>query len=317
MKPNLVLNECSLSEASDVRTARERMEVLVKTIRTAMEAGADRGLRCQEDFNTASLAPEYPLSKWRNDRDVDRELRRYVGRLITYYPFLKGIEDQELLELEQISEFRLERDSICGLGMAYLLSGMAVSFASEERWEQSNIDIIMDRLSHSGEIVTETVAVVHASREDHVIFHKQWFQRRNALFFKNGNALLEKASEVFPHLEFSDESQRQLRSTLGNDSVFRLVVGKLEGLERYCNAWSDGPFDPSGVPGKVTPESAATLDKFGAEHTFRCPDGERRTFSWHVRVTKGDRIYFFPDKTRRQVIIGHVGAHLPTVKHPD
>lgn len=69
--------------------------------------------------------------------------------------------------------------------------------------------------------------------------------------------------------------------------------------------WPDGFFD------EWDKSLEALLEMFQEEHTFRCPGGEYRLFSWHARLTPGAwRIYFYPEETTRQVIIGHIGHKL-------
>ncbi len=85
----------------------------------------------------------------------------------------------------------------------------------------------------------------------------------------------------------------------------------------YSSSWVGGSFEPGALPSKITPESDQTLQQFRQEHTFLCPDGIERLFSWHARYTPGDgRIFFFPDEGRRKIIIGHIENKLPTVMYP-
>jgi len=67
---------------------------------------------------------------------------------------------------------------------------------------------------------------------------------------------------------------------------------------------------------KVSPESSMTLEMYGRERTFRCPDGQKRLFSWHLRLTPHAwRIHFYPDEQTKTLIIGYIGHHLPTVRY--
>src|SRR6266702_1020412 len=76
MDLEMVLNELSLRPlASDVQVARQRMSNLVSTIAAATKLGVGRVLRTHRDFNSEEIAPGYPVAKWRNDHEVDREAR--------------------------------------------------------------------------------------------------------------------------------------------------------------------------------------------------------------------------------------------------
>ncbi|HWS85247.1 MAG TPA: hypothetical protein VN207_13415 [Ktedonobacteraceae bacterium] len=95
------------------------------------------------------------------------------------------------------------------------------------------------------------------------------------------------------------------------------IQKKLQELDSFCVDWLDGPFDPQKIAGKITNESQATLHTHGKERTFLCPDGEKRLFSWHMRLTPGAwRIYFHPTTYEQELIIGYIGRHLPTVDYP-
>lgn len=91
------------------------------------------------------------------------------------------------------------------------------------------------------------------------------------------------------------------------------VKKRLFELQKYSESWTEGNFDAKKLS-KATPESEATLRKYSQEHTFNCPDGKSRIFSWHVRLTPlAWRIYFYPEN-HRKIIVGYIGEHLPTVK---
>src|SRR5262249_10124373 len=87
----------------------------------------------------------------------------------------------------------------------------------------------------------------------------------------------------------------------------------LDSLNSYCLQWQGGAFDPDRIQCVVSPESQPTLQQYGEERTFRCPDGTELTFTWHAKVGRW-RIYFNPFSGRGSMLIGYVGAHLRTVK---
>jgi hypothetical protein len=68
---------------------------------------------------------------------------------------------------------------------------------------------------------------------------------------------------------------------------------------------------------KISPESDSTLRQYETEHSFVCPDGVRRLFSWHGRLTPGAwRIYFLPAPVTDRIVIGYIGKKLPGVLYP-
>ncbi len=98
--------------------------------------------------------------------------------------------------------------------------------------------------------------------------------------------------------------------------MLRPILDRLSLLEHFCKDWLEGPFESQRIACRATPESMATLEQYGSERTFSCPDGEMRLFSWHVRLTPHAwRIYFFPLEGKRQLIIGYIGHHLSIAKY--
>jgi hypothetical protein len=88
-------------------------------------------------------------------------------------------------------------------------------------------------------------------------------------------------------------------------------------LQRYAQDWKSGPFDSDQIQCQTSVESTSTLTQYGAERTFVYPDGQRRVFSWHSKITHNAwRIHFYPSAETRSIIIGYIGRHLPTVNKP-
>lgn len=71
-------NELSLcTPAPDIITARQWMSQLILTLRQATTTGVRRILRTSNEINSLEIAPDYPIARWRNDPEVDREERRF------------------------------------------------------------------------------------------------------------------------------------------------------------------------------------------------------------------------------------------------
>ncbi|HYU75023.1 MAG TPA: hypothetical protein VEL31_20335 [Ktedonobacteraceae bacterium] len=101
------------------------------------------------------------------------------------------------------------------------------------------------------------------------------------------------------------------------DLLLQPIMKKLSALDTFCESWHDGSFQYENISGKITPESNETLKKYTDEHTFLCPDGTYRLFSWHARLTPSAwRIYFYVDEKKKLLTIGHIGHKLPNVLYP-
>ncbi|MEH2055495.1 MAG: hypothetical protein V7K97_04835 [Nostoc sp.] len=169
-----------------------------------------------------------------------------------------------------------------------------------------------------GEIISEIVEIIHASRSSHVQEHASLIQQHQERIYQNVSDGLEvwnRREELFPNLEFCDAVRRQLEDIRTGQLELQSVVSILFELHKCSKNWENGYLNLDGYPIEESGESKPTLDKYFKERTFRCPDGEERLFERHVKLRFCNwRIHFFPVKPG-QVIIGYVGRHLPTVKY--
>ena len=140
---------------------------------------------------------------------------------------------------------------------------------------------------------------------------------RNDHEVDSGSDLWKRREELFPSLQFCETAGEQIQALPSGNPMLRPIMKRLSEFENFCKNWHEGPFDPQEITGRVTLESQVTLERFGQERTFRCPDGNERIFSWHARLTPGAwRVYFYPLEDKRQLIIGYFGSHLQTVSDP-
>jgi hypothetical protein len=87
MDLEMVFNELSARNlAPDISTAQQWMSELISTMREAKSCGL-KGIRTKEDFNSMVLAENYPLSRWRNDNEVNRDERTFLRTLATKTPW--------------------------------------------------------------------------------------------------------------------------------------------------------------------------------------------------------------------------------------
>jgi hypothetical protein len=309
----MVFNELSLQMAADIRTARSWMEAFIQTVNAATSHGVSRVIRTKSDIFDITLAVDYPLRRWLNDREVDRDMRRYIMVLTTKVPFWEDLPD--LHDNVLAHEFIFDGREAEGLGVAYLLESLAVSLPSEESWNSALLTLNAKWITEDDQLKERTVDVIHASQPLHVVEHTQWVSERLRNDVQDGPDLWNRRAELFHSLAFCGTVGNQIQSL--SPTMLYPVVRGLFNLEAYCRDWSEGRFDPAQLATKATPESQATLDQYGQERNFLCPGGERRTFSWHIRLTPHSwRVYFHPESRTKTMIIGYVGQHLPTARHP-
>jgi hypothetical protein len=312
MALEMVLNELSLESVTSVYTARQWMLEFIQTIQAATSYKVSRVIRTQSRVFDIPLATDYPLCRWLNDPEVDREAQRYIRALTTKAPLWDGLP--ELFDRVLEHEFHYENQQALGLGVAYLLESLAISLPSEGCWNATLLPLNASWITGDGDIEEETVCVVHASQPVHMNEHREWIQDRLRSNVRDGNDLWNRRAELLPSLMFCEAAGHRIQGL--DPTMLHPVARRLFELQAYCDGWTEGGFDQGQLPTRATPESQATLERYGNERTFVCPDNVVRTFSWHVRLTlHAWRVHFHPDPQTRTMIIGYIGPHLPTVRH--
>src|SRR5712692_4022596 len=310
MELEMVLNDLSLrSPAPDIHIAPQWMSALISTAVAAVQHGVKQIIRTHSGFHATLLAPNYPLVSWLNDNSVDRDTRRYL-LTTTKFPFLVDLHDPNIQDNILLSEFSCDGEPAEGLGIAYLLEALPISVRSEQRWESSRLVLEAKQLQDDGSISTTRITIVHASDSGHLLEHDAWIQERRFTSVRDGSDLWNRRRSLFASVSFCDAVGKQVQGLHIGHPLLRPVIRRLFELENYCKNQQVGPFDPNSLPTRASPESQSTLQQFGRERTFLCPDGQERVFSWHVRLTPGAwRIHFSPGPDVGEIIVGYIGPH--------
>lgn len=209
-----------------------------------------------------------------------------------------------------MNEFKYGCQIAEGLGVAYLLNFLAISLLSDECWNRTSLQIKSSYLTEVGDIEEEIIQINHASQLSHIEDHSEWIVKRLRQDIKDGIDLWKRRNELFPSLIFCESLLDRIQNL--NYVEFQPIIRRLFELENYCKEMSGG-FEPDKLY-NARPETNATLNKYGDERTFICPDGIKRVFSWHVSALDAWRIYFEPLPDNKKMVIGYIGRHLKTVK---
>ena len=310
MELEMVLNELSLKNpVSDIPAARKLMSELISTLRQAKISGV-KILRTSNKIDYLELAPNYPIARWRNDQEVDKEEIRFFKTLVTKAPFWTD-EFQEFKDVFDLSEIRYEGEIVNSIGFALIIDGLPVSFNYEKRWNNSYLSLEVLRIYNSQQIVSETVEIVHASCRNHVKEHNNWIQNRFRTEILDGEQLWNQTEELFHNLEFCDEVYKQISCLDNGKPIFRQVIKKLFELQESSKNWTDGAFKLETLASKASVESQSRIRLFESELTFKCSDDEKRLFSLHVRITPGAwRLHFCTELGPGKIIIGYIGCKI-------
>ncbi|MEP6518200.1 hypothetical protein [Microcoleus vaginatus] len=319
MDLEMVFNELSARTlAPDISTARQWMSELIRTMVAAKGCGL-KGIRIQADFHAMILAESYPLSRWRNDPEVNKDERTFLRTLATKTPLSVDIPDIEIkIKVEDPGcELSLQGIQSESFKVAYYFETLVISLHSELLWNASRINLDLIQIDENGELIEESVEVLHASQKNHVLEHADWIQKRLQPDRLNGMELWNRRDELFPSLQFCNAGTKQLRRLRTGEKKLELVLEVLSVLDKCAKNWQAGYFSLEGYPFEESAESQPTLNQYWRERTFVCPDGEERLFERHVKLKECNwRIHFFPEVKTTKLIIGYVGIHLPTDKYP-
>ncbi len=310
MTLEIVLNELSLKNpAPDINTARKWMSDFINTLRLINENAKSTTPYTHYEFYNTVLAPNYSLSNWLYDREIDRDDQRLILTL-TNQPFTEEVNIDNY-------EFSYEGESVIGLGVAYLLDALLISILSEPKWDCTYLSLKIRRIDENEELLEENRELPHISCSDHLQEHTDWIQNRIKIQIYDGVELWKLKEELFPRLEFCDSVGKQLQNIKRGQLELKLVREALSHLDSCCQNWTSGSFSSEGYSIEISPESTVTLNQYSQERTFRCPDGQERLFEQHIKLRVCNwRIHFYPKEEPGKVIIGYIGRHLPTDKYP-
>lgn len=308
----LIFNELSLnSEPADIYSARDTIELFILTYNEAIKEkyGFERQITTCIDFNRINVAKDYPISKWRNDAEVDRDLiRRYVGIC----------EKQNLEDLfEDEVEVRCDKGFGKGLLGAFENEATCISFANDNYWKKFKLEcelysVVDDEVSN---ISVRNISEKNQLSENYEEIKS--FRKKETDSIVLQEQLLENLDSLFPSLVFNQVAVEQLKHNVEVPHV-STICNKLLELEKYFSNWTGGAFDVSAFPTKsVSPQSKETLKRFEKQHTYQF--GEKEVIvSYHMRYTGKipGRIYFYPDTEVKKGLICSLTTKLPTVTNP-
>jgi hypothetical protein len=316
MQLEMVLNELSLQNpVNDKRIARELMSELIKTINLAVKEGITI-LRTENRIYDFIIAPDYPISKWLNDNQVDLEQRDFLLTLQTQTPLLKEITDTVIRDRVDLSDFKYQGEAARDLGICHLLDNLAISFNSDTKWNGTQLDLEFSSLDENEDLINTKIKVNHASLEIHIKEHKDWFKQRIQLAINDGKELWYRRVKLFPDLEFCESVKKQLEDILTGQLELQPVVKALFELQNCSKNWNNGAFSTQGYSLETSGESQSTLNQYSRQRNFLCPDGKQRLFEQHLKLRVCNwRIHFLAENPTKPLIVGYIGRHLPTVKY--
>jgi hypothetical protein len=271
-------------------------------------------IRMSVDIANRTISKEYyTLKDW--IKSLPNEQRqRYLGfivqnTIITDNPY-----------------FSLGGEDVVGFGYGFINDLGVVSYSTNKVWVEQKYTITKDYLpDDNADVITDVVTVNHCilmqEKDKSELTHSTWLRKSydekqegilDAL--ETFDEFWEKKSQLFQWLDFGNEVNYQIRSYASvTDQNFKKAIRYLQSLNHHLSSVNRGNETFDNLPGDISNESEATMDKYGEERTFTCSDGQPRRFSLHAKL--GDvRIYLMPRKDEKRMYVGYIGKHLKTKK---
>lgn len=256
------------------------------------------------------LAEDYTVFQWSYDEQVDHDLRRFFLSISTKMNFEQGVSDA-VKEQFYLSEFHVHQQEAGGLGLAWLLHTTAVSLPFEEYWLRTHIPVHRKWLESTGAEREQDVKVLNLSEMTHVpVVFDELTEKAQENLKQKPVTLAERKPDCFPHLTFGLDVDAQIAEL--SVEILSMAIAKLIILDSAVRNWRREGTEEPALP-KVNSESEATMQRHGNEREFRSVSGEIKIFRLHAMIGSGYRIHFRLDKQKRELEIGYIGKHLPTV----
>jgi hypothetical protein len=312
---NPAFNEISIdSFCPDAYVARLRMRLVVDTLKRLKHERFGNGIHVSRDLLSRQLATDYGVSHYLNDKKVDRDERLYFKATITKLNYT-----DDLIAVDSQNQIDVLYNGKKGLGIdyAYKSDGFVVSLGCLGDFDQPKIPLEIVKLDPTCEIHESNDSVRNLSTPNHIDFHLALFQAKFQTSILTGRQLVQEMNYNFSHLVLCKDANVQLLNLSGNELYFHHILHVFQVLNNTASTWENGEFSPLGIT--WTNDSQPTLKHriFGPMRSFELPDGRKKQFSAHAKITPYNiRLYFWFDTIIRKVYIGYVGKHLPTVNHP-
>lgn len=299
-----------------------RIAALSTVIKEFDRVGLPRVLRSVSDAADRDISQGRGLRSWCFDRGLSRDAGLLVASRLARQPFIDGPDGlMARAEGNRVLETRTNGNLVYGLGLGALEGRPVALLAGSTAPVGRPVDVQILDASTDPITVTQASVITYA-RGDEVTANVSDLHGLVDASVSNGQVLLERASEVFPHLHIGPRATDALAALTGAEPVFQQLIRHLRALNSAAEAWAAGaPYQPQGIT--FSPESDQTLShgRFGPMRDFPSPNGfQQERWSLHTKLTggAGARMYFRAVRGPQgaAVLIGYFGPHLPCVRYP-
>lgn len=262
--------------------------------------GLDK-IRMDREFTRyPEILPHTPLQKFfgqLQDRDKKTKLRSFInnGISIIESPLINDDEIDSLGERIEPRYIFEGESTLGGLACADIWGTVAISFQSDEKWNNSLVELHKDGAK---------ISVKHISDSTHIQIYKDFFgalEQCIQLDIKPSNFWKRKDELFKTKIIICDEVEKQIKTI--DTVIFARALSILRDIENGTKCLSD--FTTSGESPSV--EQNPKLKKL---REFEI-DNQKEYFQNHIKnLPNGYRIHYFEKNDK--IYIGYIGPHLAT-----
>jgi hypothetical protein len=268
------------------------------------------------------LAHNFHWQDWYNlnNDDQNKDVIRAFRSILTKQPLF---DEAEIGEGLNIFEVTIDNCEYSALQAAAWNEAPITSFPTRSPWNRSPLTVSIRTIDENEELCDETKDIhnfyslaTFLEEEPHLI------ELRNSLI-QNAQELFIKRNELFPNIVFCGKVIEQLNGWSAPMNIFKQVKESLTALNIFCENWKNNNYQAystdnlrqSGLNRQVSGESETVHNnpELRALREFYLPDGNKKMFENHIKLSEGFRIHFYPEISSKKIFIAYIGKHLRLV----
>lgn len=305
------INELSLPSLPTNQDVIRMFSDLGKCYKDCRSMGL-REIKVHSTFYNHQFSPGYSFLHWVVDHNADEDLRVLLKSVMGTMPFVDEILVSYENENNVVLKMEYNNQLCIGLGLASNILFHTVTLSYDAlQWLLSEypVSVTIAEEDETGNVFENVKAGIafNVSTDAHALIHQHYINSWVKSTIQNGRELWLKRDELFPNLQFCDLVKDQIAFMNANTMGFQIIIKRLFDLQNVAVNCTGVGVKPSDFPTLTTPESDSRLRDFSEELKIKCPDGEKRLFSWHSRFTPGaGRIHFIPYEDRKIFLVGSI-----------
>jgi len=301
----VVFNELSLPFTNQTKIKKKLKDFF--SIFNELEKRNITKIRMDKNFKDYPILENKSLQQFfgqLSDIELKDRLREFITNGIVKIDSPLIMNNEE--ESEQLLESEYFYNNIStqgGLACADVWNTLAISFNSDEEWNNYKIILQKETISDEEKV---NIEILHLSKKEHIEDTLKDFFNELEDFIKLGitqNNFWEKREEFFPkRIVFCKEVEKQIKTL--DKHIFRQAIRILRDIEN----------NQESIPkNKYTPESPSVKNntKKSDKRMFTI-NNEKVYFDNHITFSS-KKIYFLEQDDK--IYIGYIGKHLPTKKY--